>query len=141
MKNALLRFIDNCILSTFYLFSIGSIQGIIEHLTPSQIKFILMGTAVPFVAIYMLHKDNVNKTPTKSDVFFTFLISIIFIWFGYELFTYFNMPVFLGLLISFFFGISSLPIAMKGKEIFIDSFGNLLKKFLEKLGKKINDLF
>lgn len=140
MKEIILKLTGNFIFSFLYL-SIFPINKMIENLTSVEVKFILLGIAVPFVSIYMLYNDENNINPKVSDAVVTYFLSIIFIWIGYELFNYVKLPIFLGLLSSFFLGISSLPIAIKGREIFIDSFMQLIKDAFSKASEKLKKLF
>lgn len=111
----------------FYIYA-GSFNLPVFDFTATMIKFIIVAVMVPPVAIYMLYKDSGTEArPSKGDVFITFLVSIFFIWIGYELSVGYAVPVGLGMIISFFFGIAALPIAMKVKDQLVKSVSDIVK--------------
>ncbi len=104
------------------------------------IKFLILGVVSPVVAIYMLYKDTPGETPTKADIIITMLVSMIFVWLGYEISKGLKIPEGVTLTICFFLGIMALPLAMKIKveiilavtkliDILVKAFNNFLDKF------------
>ena len=97
-----------------------------SEMEPMAIKFFVMGCIVPFIAIYMLFQDENARSPTKMDIAVTVLISTVLVWMGYEVSNQTVLPVYAGLIISFFLGLFSLELVLAvkkkifGKEGLID---------------------
>lgn len=115
------------------------VENLWDMLTPTMIKFIVLGVVVPPIAIWMLFNDENSKNPTISEAVTTFFTSLIFVWLGYEASIETKIPVVLGLVGTFFLGLSSLPVIMKTKKNvvalvagIIDSIGDWAKKFINK---------
>lgn len=112
---------------------------ILMNLTPTAIKFMILGLVVAPVAIGMLFKDEQLKSPKKLDIILTFFTSLVFVWIGYEMTIQYNIPSVLCLIASFFIGLFSLPIVLSAKKHLIkligtciEALGDLFKKFLNK---------
>ncbi|MAO08020.1 MAG: hypothetical protein CL596_04835 [Alteromonas sp.] len=104
------------------------------------IKFLVLGITAPLVAIYMLYKDTPEESPTKADIFITMLMSMVFVWLGYEISKGFNIPEGVTLTLCFFLGIMALPLAIKIKveiilavskliDVVVKAFNNFVDKF------------
>lgn len=112
---------------------------VLMNLTPTAIKFMILGLVVAPVAIGMLFKDDKLHTPKKLDIALTFFTSLMFVWLGYELTVQYNIPSVLCLIASFFIGLFSLSIVLSAKKHLIkligtciDSLGEFFKKFINK---------
>jgi len=108
-------------------------------LTPAMIKFLILGIVVAPVSIGMLFKDETIKSPRKIDISLTLILSLVFVWLGYELTIHYSLPSVIGLIGCFFTGLFSLPIVLHAKVHLIkltgttiDSIGEFLKKFTKK---------
>lgn len=100
---------------------------------PIAIKFIVMGCVVPFIAIYMLYQDENARNPTKMDISVTVLISMILVWMGYEVSYQSVLPVYAGLIISFFLGLFSLNLVLLVKKKMFGK-GGLIDRVFKELG-------
>lgn len=112
---------------------------ILMNLTPTAIKFMILGLVVAPVAIGMLFKDEQLKSPKKLDIILTFFTSLVFVWIGYEMTIQYNIPSVLCLIASFFIGLFSLPIVLSAKKHLIkligtciEALGDFFKKLLNK---------
>ena len=108
-------------------------------LTPAMIKFFILGVVVAPVSIGMLWKDETISRPRKIDIGLTLILSLAFVWLGYEVTTSFKIPYVYGLITCFFTGLFSLPIVLHAKTHLlklvgtaIDGLGEFIKKFTKK---------
>lgn len=125
----------------FAVYSGGGISFPEIQVTATMLKFFIVGIVVPPVAVYMLYKDSgTENRPKKGDVFITFLVSQVFIWFGYEISVGYAVPVGLGMLVSFFLGIAALPIAMKVKDQLVKSVSEIVKAGTDLITTWINKI-
>ena len=113
------------------------IDTVWDMLTPTAIKFIILGIVVPPIAIWMLFNDENSRAPSFSEAVITFFTSLVFVWLGYEASIETKIPVVLGLVGTFFLGLSSLPVIMKTKKNVIalvagviESLGDWLKRII-----------
>tara|TARA_R100000750_G_scaffold62075_1_gene54701 strand:- start:318 stop:758 length:441 start_codon:yes stop_codon:yes gene_type:complete len=119
------------------MLGIGEKDGIINEVA---LKFLIMGIVVPSVAVYMLYKDENSPTPSKGDIAVTVVLSMVIIWFGYEISEGTAVPVWLALMISFILGLFSLSLVMKLKDKILGENG-LLDKLVKEAGKWIAKRF
>ncbi|MBT0607646.1 hypothetical protein [Aequorivita echinoideorum] len=103
---------------------------------PIAVKFLIIGAVAPFIAIYMLYRDENARNPKKSDIVATVLISMFLVWFGYEVSAANVVPVYLGLIISFFLGLFSLNLIMTVKKKLFEEKG-LFERIFKELGNWI----
>lgn len=100
---------------------------------PIAVKFIIMGCVVPFIAIYMLYQDENARNPTKIDIAVTVVISMILVWMGYEVSNQTVLPIYAGLILSFFLGLFSLNLVLIiRKKVFGKS--GLIDRIFKELG-------
>ena len=114
------------------------IEEVLNSLTPTIVKFAVLAIVVPPIAIWMLYNDENSRTPTVGEGVITFLTSIVFVWLGYEASMETKIPVVLGLVGTFFLGLSSLPIIMKTKKNVINLVAGVIDSIGEWFKKQIN---
>lgn len=114
------------------------VESLWDMLTPTMIKFIVLGLVVPPIAIGMLFNDENSRTPTWSEAIITFFTSLVFVWLGYEASMETKIPVVWGLVGTFFLGLSSLPIIMKTKKNVIGLVGGVIDSLGKWIDKMIN---
>lgn len=101
------------------------------HFTPIQVKFMIIGVVAPFLALYMNYKDYGGEKPKFSDFLITFVLSVMFVWFGYELSNILDISKIVTLIGSFFLSIFSLSITFQMRK-YIPNFVKLIFKKLER---------
>lgn len=113
---------------------ISVLIGLGTDITPIKVKFIIVALLSPFIAVYVMRKDKGKSQPKIGDTLAAIVLSIVFVWFGYELACYYEFPLILALIASFFLGTFSLTIIMELKKqipqllsILVDKFKNIVK--------------
>ena len=109
----------------------------VNDLSVLQRKMLIIFVLVPFVAIYVRRKYGNQKIFSFYDYFVTIMMSILFVWLGYELAIWYQMPTVFVLMISFFIGVYSFRLVVElGKHIFTN-LEELIKVLFDKLRKLI----
>lgn len=115
--------------------------GILLELTPIQIKFFIAGLVCPIVALSMNKKDYGTEKPSFGDYLTTILLSMTFVWFGYEAAIVWQIPMILALIVSFFLGIFSLALVIEVKKHTVKNVGILIKEIFDNIKTFINGFF
>lgn len=121
-------------LSDAVMYIITTLLAFVIHFTPLQVKFVIIGVVAPFLALYMNHKDYGGKNAKFSDYVTTFVLSIVFVWFGYELSNILDVSKVVTLIGSFFLSIFSLSITFQIRKHIpeiIKSLSNKLIKWMQ----------